>query len=128
MKVKIPMLYIVMLVIMTLLTGVSFVRSNMFPANYYEYTLVEWDSIGIHVLLLAGLFCYFAILRPRFLNNVNWDKAVRCLLPCSLLVVLAGSFYWAIRCAYVPVWDPEYVCREADDSVESAQLSVSRCQ
>ncbi|MBQ7918981.1 MAG: glycosyltransferase family 39 protein [Lachnospiraceae bacterium] len=123
MKMKFSVLHIVMLVIMTLLTGVSFVCSNMFPPNYYEYTIIEMDSIGIHVIVLGILVLYFGVLRPHCLKNVNWNWLVKILLPCSLVFSLAASCYWAIRCQYVPVWDPEYICRTAQVLAEDGSLS-----
>lgn len=122
MRMKFGALYKVMLLGMGGLTLAAFFCSNMFPANYYEYTILEMDFVGIHLALLAILLLFFRFLRPKLQGCINWEKAVCFLLPCSLLISFGISLFWAIQCEYIPVWDPEYICRSASILAQGGML------
>lgn len=125
-KIKIPILHMVLLGFFLLMAGMAFISSNMFDENYFEFAKFQIDNVPVHmavlVVLLAG--CY---LRQKVNMNRQAQNLVNgiCLL-WGIVFPLIFTYLWAKQCAYVPVWDPEYVCNSALAMVEGRSFSTEQ--
>lgn len=124
MKIRFRILYVVLFVVMLFLTITSGLTSYVLPPDYFELFYVEWDSLGFHLVVSAIIVMYFAMLRRKVFDRLNWEKVLRVLLPISLCFVGFLSVYWAVSCEYKPLYDQGFVCRAAETVSKGQKIGI----